>query len=211
MLTMGLTGGIAAGKNSVAKILEGLGAFIIDADITSRELAKAGSCAWKEIVHAFGREILDGKGEIDRKKLGKTVFKNSKKRAILNKILHPKIIEEEWKKVSSIREKNPDSLIVINAALLIESGNYKDVDIVVLVSAKEDTMIERMMMRDNFSKEEAMSRLNAQMPIKDKQKYADYVIENNGSLEDLKNKIWQLTTKLQIEYKNRFNLTYRKK
>ena len=206
MLTMGLTGGIAAGKNSVAKILEGLGAFIIDADITSRELVKAGSCAWKEIVHAFGREILDGKGEIDRKKLGKTVFKNSKKRAILNKILHPKIIEEEWKKVSRVGEKNPDSLIVINAALLIESGNYKDVDIVVLVSAKEDTMIERMMMRDNFSKEEAMSRLNAQMPIKDKQKYADYVIENDGSLEDLKNKIWQLTTKLQIEYKNRFNL-----
>ncbi|MBE9502984.1 MAG: dephospho-CoA kinase [Proteobacteria bacterium] len=208
MLIMGLTGGIGAGKNSVAKFLEKLGAFIIDADITSRELVKSGSCAWQEIVHVFGREILDENGEIDRKKLGKAVFKNSEKRDALNNILHPKIIEEEWKKVSIIREKNPNSLIVINAALLIESGNYKDVDIVVLVTAKVDTMIERMMMRDNFSKEEAMSRLNAQMPLKDKQKYADYVIGNDGSLKELGKKVWQLTTKLQNEYKNRFNLTH---
>ena len=208
MLTMGLTGGIAAGKNSVAKILEGLGAFIIDADITSRELVKSGSCAWQEIVHAFGRDILDDNEEIDRKKLGKAVFKDSKKREALNNILHPKIIEEEWKEVSSINRKNPNSLIVINAALLIESGNYKDVDIVVLVMAKVDTMIERMMMRDNFSKEEAMSRLNAQMSIKEKQRYADYVIENDGSLQELGKKVLQLTSKIQNDYKNRFNLTH---
>jgi dephospho-CoA kinase len=208
MLTMGLTGGIAAGKNSVAKILEGLGAFIIDADITSRELVKSGSCAWQEIVHAFGRDILDDNEEIDRKKLGKAVFKDSKKREALNNILHPKIIEEEWKEVSSINRKNPNSLIVINAALLIESGNYKDVDIVVLVTAKVDTMIERMMMRDNFSKEEAMSRLNAQMSIKEKQRFADYVIENDGSLQELGKKVLQLTSKIQNDYKNRFNLTH---
>lgn len=206
MLIVGLTGGIASGKNSVAKQFLEFGAFIIDADLVARVLVVPGSEAWHEIVNTFGQEIVDERDEIDRGKLGKIIFTNPTKREKLNKILHPKIIAQEWKEVSKIKETNPEALIIINAALLIESGSYKDVDTVILLSSEKKTAIQRIVARDGLSEEEALARFNSQMSLSAKKKYADFIIENDGSLEDLKKKVVTLTRKLKRQYKEKFTL-----
>ncbi len=192
MLTIGLTGGIAAGKDSVAQILETQGAEIIDADKIARKLLEPGQAAFDKVVSAFGRDILDFEGSIDRKILADIVFKDETKREDLNSILHPAIIDEEWNKVLAVKRRNPEAIAVINAALLIESGNYKDVDKVILVVANEALVIKRLMERDGLSREEALSRIASQMPEDEKRNYADYIIENNGSLEELRKKVRQL-------------------
>ena len=197
MLVIGLTGGIASGKDTVAGILRELGARVIDADVISRELVEPGKPAWHAIVGAFGRDILDEKEEIDRRKLADIVFRDSEKRALLNAIMHPKVIEEEWRRIGRIEWDEPDALVVVNAALLIETGNYRDVDVVVVVAAEEEKMIRRMMERDGLTREEAVLRLKAQLPIGEKVKFADYVIDNNGSLEELREKVIKLYEKLR--------------
>jgi dephospho-CoA kinase len=192
MLTIGLTGGIAAGKDSVAQILEARGAEIIDADKIARKLLEPGQAAFDKVISTFGRDILNLEGNIDRKILADIVFKNETKREGLNSILHPAIIDEEWNKVLAIKRRNPEAIAVINAPLLIESGNYKDVDKVILVVADKALVIKRLMQRDGLSREGALSRIASQMPEDEKRNYADYIIENNGSLEDLRGKVRQL-------------------
>jgi dephospho-CoA kinase len=192
MLTIGLTGGIAAGKDSVAQILETQGAEIIDADKIARKLLEPGQAAFDKVVSTFGRDILDFEGSIDRKILADIVFKDETKREVLNSILHPAIIDEEWNKVLALKRRKPEAIAVINAALLIESGNYKDVDKLILVVANEALVIKRLMERDGLSREGALSRIASQMPEDEKRNYADYIIENNGSLEDLRGKVRQL-------------------
>jgi dephospho-CoA kinase len=192
MLTLGLTGGIATGKNSVAQILETRGAEIIDADKIARKLLEPGQAAFDKVVSTFGRDILDFEGSIDRKRLADIVFKDKTKREDLNSILHPAIIDEEWNKVLAVKRRNPEAIAVINAPLLIESGNYKDVDKVILVVASEALVIKRLVERDGLSREGALSRIASQMPEDKKRNYADYIIENNGSLEELKKKVRQL-------------------
>lgn len=197
MLVIGLTGGIAAGKSSVANILKSMGAEIIDADKMGHKLIERGKPAYKEIVSAFGNNILDSEGNIDRKNLGKIVFNNTGKRERLNAILHPKIIEEEWNKIDSIKLKRPDATVVINAPLLIESGSYKDVDAVLLVVADEEEVVRRAMERDGLSRECVIERISSQMPVEEKKKYADHVIENKGTLEDLRRKVGELYRRLK--------------
>lgn len=192
MLIIGLTGGIASGKNSVSTILAEFGARIIDADIICRELVEPGKPAWREIVSTFGRDVLKKNNEINRKKLGEIIFNAPEKRDLLNSILHPRAIREEWRRIARIERDEPDALVVVNAALLIESGNYRDVDRVVVVAAEGETMIRRMMKRDGVSRDEAILRINAQMPMDEKIKHADYIIENNGSMEELRGKVIEL-------------------
>lgn len=192
MLTIGLTGGIAAGKDSVAQILETQGAEIIDADKIARKLLEPGQAAFNKVVSTFGHKILGFEGSIDRKILADIVFKDETKREKLNSILHPAIIDEEWNKVLAVKRRNPEAIAVINAPLLIESGNYKDVDKVILVVANEALVIKRLMERDGLSREGALNRIASQMPEDKKRNYADYIIENNGSLEELRKKVRQL-------------------
>lgn len=189
MLILGLTGGIASGKNSIAGILKELGAQIIDADILCRELVEKDKPAWQEIVQFFGKDILLENGSLDRKKLGKIIFENPEKRDILNSILHPKVIEEETRIAGEIKKKSPKALVVVNAALLIESGNHKNVDKVIVVGADEDKIIDRIIQRDGLGREEAKLRISTQLPFQKKIKYAHYVIENNGTLDELKIKV----------------------
>ena len=192
MLTLGLTGGIATGKDTVAQILEGHGAEIVDADKIARKLLEPGQATFDKVVNTFGRDILDFEGSIDRKILADIVFKDETKREDLNSILHPAIIDEEWNKVLAVKRRNPEAIAVINAPLLIESGNYKDVDKVILVVASEALVIKRLVERDGLSREGALSRIASQMPEDKKRNYADYIIENNGSLEELRKKVTQL-------------------
>ncbi|MDI3518628.1 MAG: dephospho-CoA kinase [Caldanaerobacter sp.] len=192
MRVVGLTGGIGSGKSTVSGILAKLGAKIIDADLVSREIMEKGKEAYNEIVDCFGKEILDKEGNIDRKKLGSIVFSDKEKLKRLNEITHPKIIDKIKKMIEE--EKDKDKVIVIDAALLIETGLYKLVDEVWLVVVDIDTQIKRVMERDGFSYEEALKRIKSQMPLEEKIKYADFIINNSKDLRKTEEQVrllWQ--------------------
>ena len=181
----------------MAAILKRLGAKLIDADLLSRELVEKGMPAWQEIVNTFGSAVIKADGSLDRKALGEIVFADDEKRELLNSILHPKIIEEERRRIGLIEKDAPDSIIVVNAALLIESANYKSMDTVIVVTADEDTILKRLALRDGLSPAEGRLRIKAQSSISEKLKYADFVVENNGMREELKEKVAKLYGELK--------------
>ncbi len=195
-MIVGLTGGVASGKSLVSGELKRLGAHIIDADRISREILHAGSPAYLEITGAFGEGVLNADGTIDRKALARIVFADRGKLALLNRITHPPIIEEIRARIKALIERFADPLIVVDAALLIEAGLNKEMSKVIVVYADEEKQIKRMIERDHLSVEEAMARINAQMPLARKIKYADYVIDNNGSVEDTRRFVRELYVKL---------------
>jgi dephospho-CoA kinase len=197
VLLVGLTGGIGTGKNTAANLFKELGATIIDADVLSRELVKEGMPALKEISDAFGPNVIREDGSLDRKVLGEIIFADDKKRSLLNSILHPRIIEEEVRRISIIKKEAPESIVIVNAALLIESGNYKDMDVVIVVSADEDIIIRRLEHRDDLSKEESLLRIRAQSSTSKKLKYADFVLENNNTIKELKTNALGIYEKLK--------------
>lgn len=177
-MLIGLTGGIASGKSLVAEALKRLGAHLIDADEIAREVVKPGLPAYLGIVKEFGEGILNPDKTINRKALAKVVFSDSEIRKRLEQITHPRILDEINKNIKAIKGKNPDAIIVVDAALLIEAGLYKKMDKVIVVYTDKKTQIERMMKRDGFTMDEAKNRISAQMPLQEKRKYADFVIEN---------------------------------
>ncbi len=185
---VGLTGGIASGKDLVPGILRGLGARVIDADEIARALLEPGLPAYEDVVETFGKDILDAGGRINRRRLAALVFPDQERLNRLNTITHPRIIEEEKRQVEEIRSADPLAVIVINAALLIESGNYRVVDRVIVVDVPEDIQMERAMGK-GLTEDEVRSRMKAQMPRKERLKYADIVIDNSGSIEETKMKI----------------------
>jgi len=177
-MLIGLTGGIASGKSLVAEELKRLGAHLIDADEIAREVVKRGLPAYNEIVKEFGEKILNPDKTINRKVLGNIVFSNTELRRRLERITHPKIRKKIDKYIKEIKGRNPDAIIVVDAALLIEAGLYKKMEKVIVVYADEKTQIERLMERDGFTMDEAKNRISAQIPLQEKRKYADFVIEN---------------------------------
>ncbi len=188
MLIIGLTGGVASGKSLVSEVWRKEGAYIIDADQIARDLVKPYSDSWKDIVDVFGIEVVQEDGNINRKRLASIIFSNPEKREHLNKILHPRIKEEINKRINEIRDKNPKAIVVIDAPLLIESKDYRQVDKVVVVTSSEDNQIERIKLRNGLGKEEAKMIIDSQMPLSEKLKFADFVIENDGSIEDVRKK-----------------------
>jgi dephospho-CoA kinase len=200
MLVVGVTGGIVSGKTTVAHIFKKLGAKIIDVDLIAREIVQPSKKAWKRIVKNFGKEILKDNQQIDRKKLGKIVFSNQVKRNLLNKITHPIIIEVMKKQLGQIKQQakqaNKDVICIVDAPLLFEAhlSEMMDKTIVVYISKKEQVI--RLLKRNGISKDEAIKRIEAQMPLKEKIYLADYVIDNSKSPEDTKKEVFQLWKKL---------------
>lgn len=193
MEVIGLTGGIASGKSTVSKILKRLGAVVIDADIVSREIMSKGSFAYNKIVEYFGIDILKENGEIDRKKLGNIVFADKKKILKLNEITHPFIIERIKEKIEVEKQKKREKAVILDAALLIEMKMYKMVDEVWLVVVDSKTQIKRVMERDKLSYKDAVNRIKSQMPLEDKMKYADFIINNCkdfNAIEKQVNLLW---------------------
>ncbi len=184
MVFAGLTGGIATGKSLVSAIFRSLGAFIIDADVIAREIVRPGLPAWKAITEAFGSEVLLPDGSINRSKLGSIVFKDYAKRSILNSIMHPAILKEAARLKKKTGEEHPFAVVIFDAALLIESGAYEMVDIVILVYVNEELQINRLMNRDGLTREDAVERVSAQMPVAEKKNYADYIIDTSSSQKD---------------------------
>jgi dephospho-CoA kinase len=186
MLIVGLTGGVASGKTAVAQVLKEEGAYIIDADQIARELVQPHTPAWNELVRAFGQEILQQDGTIHRKRLAEKVFAEPEQRRLLDQILHPRIKEQMDRRTKAIGEKDPEAIVVIDAPLLVELGEHREMDKLIVVTTTQTQQVERLKDRDGTGLEEALRIISSQMPMKEKLKFADYVIQNEGSLEETK-------------------------
>ncbi len=188
MKVVGLTGGIASGKSIVSGMLADLGAKIIDLDQIAREVVEPNKPAWQEIIDYFGKKILLSDRTIDRKKLGEIVFANSKARDMLNEITHTRIVRELFKLIEKYRREKED-LVVVDAALLFETKMDGWLKPVIVVNASKKEQIKRLRERDGYNREQALKRIQAQIPLKEKIKLADYVIDNSGSREDIRKQV----------------------
>ena len=197
MLIVGLTGGIASGKSTISDMFKKEGAYIIDIDGISREVVKPGKPAWNDVVHAFGKEVLNEDQTLNRKNLAEIVFSDEEKRKELEDIIHPKINKERLKQIGKIKKKNTRAIIMVDIPLLIETNKQNTVDKVVLVYVSPQSQIARLMKRDGLSLEDAHKRLDAQMPIKNKKKYAYYIINNEGPLEKVQKKVKEIFQNLR--------------
>lgn len=186
MILVGLTGGIASGKSAASKIFKKLGAYIIDADVLAREVVEPLKPAWRGIVKNFGKGVLNKDNSINRKKLAEIVFNNKKKRELLNSIVHPRVLKRAKEIEKEIAKKDPEAVIIFDAALLIESGAYKKMDKNIVVYADEDVQVKRLIKRDGLTKDEAKKRIKAQMPLRQKVRFADYIIDGNKVLNMVK-------------------------
>ena len=179
-LLVGLTGGIATGKSMVSALLRQLGCEIIDADLLAREVVEPGRPAWTTIVAEFGQDVLTGDGTLDRKKLGAIVFADPERRRRLEAITHPAIRERFQARLDELAEKGFTGIVIFDAAVMIESGNYKNMDRLVVVVTDEPTQMSRLRGRDGTDDAEGRRKIASQMPLSEKAKLADYVIDNSG-------------------------------
>jgi dephospho-CoA kinase len=197
MLIVGLTGGVASGKTAVSQVLKEEGAYIIDADQIARELVQPHKPAWNELIRAFGQEILQEDGSIHRKKLADKVFADPKERKLLNRVLHPRIREEMGRRTREIGRKDPEAIVVIDAALLVELGDHRGMEKIIVVASTERQQIERLQDRDGLDEEEARKILSSQMAADEKLKVADFVIRNEGSLNEVRRRTKEVFQELK--------------
>lgn len=191
-ILIGLTGGIGSGKSLAASYFEEQGARIIDADLIGRQLVEPDQPAWKEIVEAFGTEFLNPDQTLNREKVARVVFQNTEKKYILEKIIHPRVLTEEQNQYQDFYKSDPNAVVIIHAALLIESGNYKNVDKVIIVKSSDEVQIRRVMARNGRSHKEVANRLKTQMVLEEKLEFADYILNNDGAPEELKSQVCSL-------------------
>lgn len=192
----GLTGGIASGKSTVSNRFRQLGAYIVDADEISRHALDVGTECYEKTVSAFGKDILLQDGQVDRRKLGAIVFGNEAEREKLNAIIHPYVRKRMDALSQAVWDLNPQGLILWDVPLLFENGLHRLVQKTVVVTAPEKLRIQRMALRNGFTREEALSRIRSQMPEEEKVKLADYVIDNSGDLISLYEQVDSIYGKL---------------
>jgi dephospho-CoA kinase len=190
----GLTGGIGAGKSAVAELLEEYGIPVVSADELSRMVVAPGTAGLADVVTEFGSEVLDDRGELDRRAMGSIVFGDPAKRKKLENILHPRI-RERYEQVLDALEKAGHPVMVYEVPLLFEKGLQGDVKAVILVSASDKARIARVQARDGLNLEEIEARMAAQMPEKEKRAKADYIIHNDGSLDDLREEVERMISR----------------
>ena len=191
MLVYGLTGGIACGKSTVAKMLLDKGFPVIDADIVAREVVAPNTIGLQKIVEHFGADVLQADGSLDRKKLGDLVFQDSEARKKLESITHPRIFQNIASQLAEYR-KQGHSFAFVEAALMVETGSYRLYEGLIVVGCEEEQQIQRLMQRNDLTKEEAQHRIVSQMPISEKKKMADFYVDNSSSMEHLSLQVHQL-------------------
>ena len=196
-MLIGLTGGIGSGKSLAASYFKELGAYIIDADLLSRQLVEPGQAAWKKIAEEFGADYFNHDQSLNREKIATEVFQDDEKRVLLEKILHHRVLTEEQSLYKSYIKSDPRAVVIIDSPLLIESENYKNVDKVILVKCSVDLQIRRAVEGNGKSQEDIKNCLKTQMPLEEKVKYTDYILNNEGTREDLKSQVCSLYTKLK--------------
>ena len=197
LLVLGVTGGIASGKTTVANMLEDLGVPIIDFDLLSRQVVEPGQPAFKDITDYFGDGVIDKNGTLDRKRLSTIVFRNPAKRKILEGITHPRIVEAFVRQIKEMAEKDPHGIVQVVIPLLFEVNLTHLVHKVLVVYVSPDKQIERLTRRDKISHKEAENILKAQMPIDQKVPKADFVIHNEGNVDKTRKAVYALWRSLK--------------
>jgi len=195
MLRIGLTGGIASGKSTVASMLRDLDCPVLAADALGHELLEPGQTAYAEVVREFGIDILDSYGNVDRTALGEIVFADAEKRERLNKILHPRIQEIIQKWFAALDQVGGPGLAVVEAALIVEAGYQKDLDKLVVCWCRRPQQIERLMER-GLTEEQALLRIAAQMPMEEKRAMADETIDCSGTIEETEREVGAVIRRL---------------
>ncbi len=183
MLRVGLTGGLASGKSFVGEALAALGCHLLKADELGHRLLMPDTEVYRKVLAEFGPSILDPEGRIHRRALASVVFADAEKLARLNAIVHPAVIEEEERWMARVQSEDPHGIAVVEAAILIETGSYRRFDRIVLAVCSREQQIERAMKRDGLSREEAIQRLERQMPLEEKTRFADFIIDTSGEKE----------------------------
>lgn len=208
MLMVGLTGGIGSGKSVVARMLKDEGAYGIDLDDLARRVVEPDKPAWRDVVAYFGTGIINPDRTLNRSALAEIVFSDPKSRKVLEKFTHPRIFEEREILLKAIKDKDPCSVVVIDFPLLFELSFQKKFDRIILVWVSRETQIRRAIERDGVSKEEVEKRLKAQIPLDEKRLLSDYVVDNEGSLDNTRDQVRGVMRdlrKLAREKEVRFN------
>ncbi|MFT4578922.1 MAG: dephospho-CoA kinase [Nitrospinales bacterium] len=197
-LLVGLTGGMGSGKTLAASFFKEFGTFVLDADLICRKLVEPGQPAWREISDTFGKEFFTASGNLDRKILADIIFGDPEKRKTLENILHPKVFELEALEYEAICKEQPNAVVIVDAALLIESGNYEEMDKVIVVNSDEKNRINRILARSDMNQAEVTARLKNQMPSEEKLGYADFVLENSLDKNNLRSQVKDIYSKLVL-------------
>jgi dephospho-CoA kinase len=202
-LLVGLTGGIATGKSTVSGILRGLGCEIIDADLLAREVVEPGQPALAQIASEFGRDVVTASGALDRRRLGAIIFADPERRRRLEAITHPAIRERFLARLDELAEQGFVGIVVFDAAVMIESGNYKNMDRLVVVVTDDATQMARLHGRDGTAASENRRKIDSQMPLAEKAKLADYVIDNSGGRDATAEQVRRVFAALMAELESR--------
>jgi len=196
MLKVGLTGSIAVGKSFVLSVLAELGGHVIDADEVAREVVQPGTKGLKTVCDAFGKGVLNADGTLNRKQLGSIVFADEAKRMQLNNLLHPLIIAAQDDRIRELQQQDPGGIVIIDAALMIESGGFRRLDKLIVVHCGPEIQLQRLMSRDGLSPEAAEQRINSQMSQEEKKKYADFLIDTSDGFDSTRAQIKALYEQL---------------
>ncbi|HDI60485.1 MAG TPA: dephospho-CoA kinase [Desulfobacteraceae bacterium] len=196
MKLVGLTGGIASGKSTVSRLLAEAGARIIDADVLARQAVEPGQPAFAAVVEHFGSGVLKSDGTIDRDQLAAEVFADPGQKARLERIIHPAVAHAMAARLAEIEATAPESTVVLDVPLLFEAGMDAGLDLVVVVDAPEAVQLERLMKRSGLSRADALARIRSQMPMAEKRRRADVVIDNSGSLASTRSQVLALWRRL---------------
>lgn len=202
MLIVGLTGGIGAGKSTVARMLGHHGAAIVDADRLAREIMEPGRGVLEAVVERFGRSVLRDDGRLDRAALAQIVFGDAHARRDLEQITHPAIAELSSERFAAARSAGHE-ICIYEAALLVEAGRHKQMDRLIVVVAEDELRVERVAARDGVEMADARRRLEAQMDQRAKAELADYVIDNSGSLQQTRQQVERVWREIEAEAKQR--------
>jgi dephospho-CoA kinase len=195
-MIFGLTGGIATGKSTVAEMLQRHGAVIVDADKVARQVVEPGEEGLSRIASVFGDEVISREGTLDRPALGRIIFHDEKARRKLNELLHPLIMDKMRRDTEKVRQTEPHAVIIWDVPLLIEEKMTDLVDEVILVYVPQQVQLARLQARDHLDNDEAAARLAAQLPIDEKKRWADYVIDNSGTREETEMQVARLWSEL---------------
>jgi dephospho-CoA kinase len=200
ILTAALTGGIGTGKSVAAKVFKELGCYIFYADEEAHVLMKPEKAAWKKIVSHFGKSILNKDRTINRKKLGEVVFSNKKERQFLNSVTHPLVNQLRTKTIEKLKQEKKYNIFISEAALTIEAGFADYFDKIIVVYCEKEIQISRLMKRDGISMQEAKKKIGSQMPLEEKKKYADYLIDTSGDISSTVEQSEQIYRNLVMDY-----------
>ena len=202
-LLVGLTGGIATGKSTVSDMFRSLGAVIIDADLLARQVVEPGEPAYADIVTEFGPDVVQVDHALDRKRLGAIVFADPERRRRLEAITHPRIRERFARRVQELTDQGFEGVVIFDAPVMIESGNYRNMDRLVVVATDEATQRARLHARDRADEAEVTRRIASQMPLAEKVKLADYVIDNSGERSATQDQVRRVHAALMADLRAR--------